>query len=133
MKTPKEFLATVFADMHPDRRVFPLSFTLTETSNAQRQKAYLDPSWASIVLGMDDVSMRLETLLVPLDVNVPAGCDGFDHLPCLKALWPLYTWEVAEVKWSGPTIAPPRPGQKEAVIIDTDETLDIQLVGVMPC
>lgn len=133
MRTPEEFLATVLDERHPSRRVFPVSFTLTENSNGQLQKAYLQPKWSAIALGMDDVSIRIETLLIPLDAIIPAGCDGFDHLPCLKALWPLYDWSVVETKWGGPTIAPPGIGREVAVIVDVDETFDIALVGTIPC
>lgn len=96
MKTPEEFLASVLEDKRLNRRVFPISFTLTETSDAQLQRAYLDPGWSAITLGPDDVTVILNTILIPQDCDIN-GHDGFDHLPCLKTIWSLYSWEVIEM------------------------------------
>lgn len=95
MKTPEEFLATVRKDNRLDPRVFPVSFTLTETSGGQLRKAFVDPEWSGLTLGPDVVTVILHTILIPQDCDIN-GHDGFDHLPCLKAIWSSYSWEVID-------------------------------------
>ena len=112
-------------------RIFPVGFTLTESSGAKVRKDYGIMGAAGIQsLGTDDVSLTIQTVLIPKDSPVPEGCDGFDHLPCLNTIWPLYTWELSGAQYSGPTIAPPATGMKKATIVDVAQTLDIELTGL---
>lgn len=112
-------------------RIFPLSFTLKEDSGSSVLKNYGVMGAGGIeARGRYDVNLTIEMVLIPQGSPVPEGCDGFDHLPCLKTLWPLYAWELEGMQFSGPAIAPPSPGRKQATIVDVEQTLDVHLVGL---
>lgn len=135
--TPNDFLSSLHQnwcipgdESFKGMRIFPLSFTLKEDSGSSVLKNYGVMGAGGIeARGRHDVNLTIETILIPQGSPVPEGCDGFDHLPCLNALWPLYVWELDGMKFSGPAIAPPALGSR-ATIVDVEQTLDIQLVGL---
>lgn len=137
---PNDFLGSLHRewsekdDTLKDHRIFPVGFTLTEGSNSKLEGHYM-AGRTYLVLGLDEISLAIEALLIPVGTVLPAGCDGFDHLPCLKTLWPLYAWELSEINLQsrGKMLFSPIVGQRtprRAVRVSEDLDMIIQLTGL---
>lgn len=134
---PNDFLGALHRewserdDTLKDHRIFPVGFTLMEGSNSKLEGHYM-AGRNYLILGLDEISLAIEAMLIPVDTVLPDGCDGFDHLPCLKSLWPLYAWELSEIKLQH--IEPPsisgRRERRRAVKVSDDLELVIELTGL---
>lgn len=134
---PNDFLGSLHRewserdDTLKDHRIFPVGFTLMEGSNSKLEGHYMAGK-TYLVLGRDEISLAIEAMLIPVDTVLPAGCDGFDHLPCLKSLWPLYAWELSEIKLQHIELPPisDRRQRRRAVKVSDDLEMVIELAGL---
>lgn len=136
---PNDFLGSLHRewsekdDTLKDHRIFPVSFTLKESSDSTIEGHYM-AGRTYLALGRDEISLAIEAILIPVDIVLPAGCDGFDHLPCLKMLWSLYAWKLSEInlqsrgKMLSPIVGQRTP--RRAVRVSEDIEMVIQMTGL---
>lgn len=75
-------------------QLIPIRFNLDQDANASVQHALVDPAWRGLTIGQDTVILDVEAVFIPIDSYVGPEFFGVDHLPCLKAILPLYRWAL---------------------------------------
>lgn len=79
-------------------QLIPIRFNLEQDSNARIERSQFRAR-SDLMIGMDEVRIHIEAVFVPIaGYTSPEFC-GVDHLPCLKAILPLYQWVIADVSF----------------------------------
>ena len=129
--TPSEFLQDLETkEEFGGRRIFPTGCKIIQDSNAHYERRYMDAD-PKVILGQDDVAVKVEFLLVPMDCVTYGWEGGLVHLPCLVAVWDLYTWVYIFSKPEECRLAGDRnPIKRGPVSIELDVTYTMTLAGV---
>ncbi len=113
-------------------QLIPIRFNLDQDANASVQHALVDPAWRGLSIGMDTVILDVEAVFIPNDSYTAPEFFGVDHLPCLKAILPLYRWMLSSVTFEDQTAFRSILSAKRSphTIGPTDQFVRVQFAGV---
>ncbi len=109
--------------------------TIEESVNAQQYFSIGRLDAVGVFAGMQSVSITVLAHLVPEDAESNLSFGNIDHLPTLKAVVPLYNWEVVRFELQGNAsqwdvgleIGKERP--RSGIVMDREQLVTVEMIG----